>query len=243
MRNYKEEVARRVEWIRSIIESAGANGVIFGNSGGKDCVLVGILCKMACDNTIGVITPIETKRNYGEDKEHAIIFAKQFNIETRIVDLTVAKQAIVGAVDTALSETAISNIAPRLRMTAWRLIAQAENLLYAGTSNKSELHMGYFTKYGDNAYDFNPIADLTVTEVYEFLRYLDAPACIIDKPPSAGLIDGQTDEAEMGVTYAAIDAYLRGEEISSNDRKIIERYHKYAQHKLNPPYMYNDKQS
>ena len=95
-------------------------------------------------------------------------------------------------------------------------------------------NVGYFTKWGDGAHDFNPIADLTVTEVYEFLEHLHAPRSIIEKAPSAGLFEGQTDEAEMGITYAAIDAYLNSGEVSSHDREIIERMHANSEHKRTP---------
>lgn len=85
--------------------------------------------------------------------------------------------------------------------------------------------MGYFTKWGDGAYDLNPIADLTATEVFEFLRYLKAPQAVITKAPSAGLFEGQTDEEDMGVTYAAIDKYITTGEANEHDKAIIDRYH------------------
>jgi NAD+ synthase len=100
--------------------------------------------------------------------------------------------------------------------------------------------MGYFTKWGDGAFDFNPIADLTVTEIRKFLMYLDAPRRIIDKAPSAGLYDGQTDEDEMGVTYRAIDEYLQSGVCSPEDMKVISNYHKISEHKRNPPVVYED---
>ena len=103
--------------------------------------------------------------------------------------------------------------------------------MVAGTGNKSEAYVGYFTKWGDGAHDFNPIADLTVTEVYEFLKYLDAPVRIIEKAPSAALFDGQTDETEMGVSYAELDAYINGGNIAEENKKIIERMHKASEHK------------
>jgi len=240
LRNYKAELENRVKFIKEVLGAAGATGIIFGNSGGKDAALVGILCKMACDNTVGVITPCDSKRNYGEDKDHAELLAEQFNIETRVVDLTATKKTLIDAMANAseLTHAVISNIAPRLRMAAWYAITQTENRLLAGTSNRSERHMGYFTKFGDNAHDFNPIADLTVTEVYEFLRYLNAPNCIIDKAPSAGLFDGQTDEDDMGVTYKAIDEYLLTGNANEHDLKIIERYHSISEHKRKMPATY-----
>ena len=100
--------------------------------------------------------------------------------------------------------------------------------------------MGYFTKWGDGAYDFNPIADLTVTEIYEFLRYLHAPKAILEKAPSAGLFEGQTDEQEMGVTYAAIDRYLLTGEASEQDRAVIERFHARSEHKRTGAALYHE---
>ena len=100
--------------------------------------------------------------------------------------------------------------------------------------------MGYFTKWGDGAYDINPVADLTVTEIYAFLRHLGAPEAILTKAPSAALFDGQTDEAEMGVTYAAIDRYLETGEANDADKAIIERMHKATQHKRHMPLVYVD---
>ena len=100
-----------------------------------------------------------------------------------------------------------------------------------GTGNRSEAYVGYFTKWGDGAYDFNPIADLTVTEIYEFLRYLEAPACIINKAPSAALFDGQTDEAEMGITYKELDRYIEGEPLDEDKCRVIERLHRKSEHK------------
>ena len=91
--------------------------------------------------------------------------------------------------------------------------------------------MGYFTKWGDGAHDFNPISDLTVTEIYEFLRFLNAPARIIEKAPSAGLFDGQTDEQEMGFTYAELDALLMGEPVPDAAREKIEAMHRRSEHK------------
>jgi len=233
MRDYQKELEDRVAFIRGIVERAGAKGIVFGNSGGKDCALVGILSKAACDNTVALILPCASKQNYGRDAEDARALGERFGIETRVVDLTAVREAELHALEgvAALNETALINIAPRLRMTTLYAVAAAENRLVAGTGNRSERYMGYFTKWGDGAHDFNPISDLTVTEIYEFLRFLDAPASIIEKAPSAGLFEGQTDEAEMGVSYAAIDRFLFTGEANDRDRAIIERYHAASEHK------------
>ena len=139
-----------------------------------------------------------------------------------------------------MNASALANIAPRLRMLTLYAVAAAENRLVAGTGNKSEAYVGYFTKWGDGAHDFNPIADLTVTEIYEFLRYLNAPECIINKAPSAALFDGQTDETEMGVSYAALDAFLSGEAIAEETRQIIDRMHTVSEHKRAEIVRYSD---
>ena len=233
MRNYKIEFEKRVAFIKSVLAESGAKGIVYGNSGGKDSALVGRLCKAACDNTVGIILPCTSKRNYDEDTSDAIEVAEKYDIETRTVDLTPVKEAELKALDgvVTLNVAALANIAPRLRMLTLYAVAAAESRLVAGTGNKSEAYVGYFTKWGDGAHDFNPIADLTVTEIYEFLRYLDAPKCVIEKAPSAALFDGQTDETEMGVTYAELDAYLSGKDISADKKEIVEHMHKQSEHK------------
>ncbi len=236
MRDYKEEFEQRVAYIRGLVETSHSKGIVFGNSGGKDSALVGILCKAACDNTLGIIMPCASKRNFGLDKDDGNAVAEQFHIETRVIDLTEVRQKELDqlATITEMTDLAIANIAPRLRMTTLYAVAAAEGRLVAGTGNASEAYMGYFTKWGDGAHDFNPISDLTATEIFEFLEYLNAPRCIIEKAPSAGLFDGQTDEQEMGVTYAAIDRYLMTGEAEEHDREIIERFHARSEHKRQP---------
>ena len=235
-RNWQEEYDSRVAWIRDYVKNSGVRGIVFGNSGGKDSALVGILCKAACENTVGIIMPCASKRNYGRDAEDGRELAEQYGIETRTVDLTSVREAEQEALKgvTDMTDLAISNIAPRLRMTTLYAIAAAEGLLVAGTGNRSEGYMGYYTKWGDGAHDFNPISDLTATEVFAFLRFLGAPRSIIEKAPSAGLFYGQTDEDEMGVTYEAIDRYLTEGVASEKDRAIIERFHSRSEHKRRP---------
>ena len=233
MRDYQAEYERRVAFIKELVRESGVSGLVFGNSGGKDSALVGILCKAACENTVGLIMPCASRRNYGADADDGRALAERFGIDSRTVDLTAVREAELAALSeaAALNDAAVTNIAPRLRMITLYAVAASENRLVAGTGNRSEAYMGYFTKWGDGAHDFNPISDLTVTEIYEFLKWLAAPRCVIDKAPSAGLFEGQTDEMEMGVTYAAIDDYLMTGQASERDKKIIERYHRKSEHK------------
>ena len=242
MRDFKVETEKRVAFIRSQLEEAGAKGIVFGNSGGKDATLVGILCKMACEDTVGLIMPCFSKSNYADDMADALMISKIYKIETRLVDLTKTaetfKKALKDATDSTKEAAANVAIAPRLRMTALYTVASLEKRLVAGTGNKSERHMGYFTKWGDGAFDFNPIADLMVTEVYEFLTFLGAPKRIIDKVPSAGLYDGQSDEKEMGISYRAIDEYLLTGKCPPEDLDKINTFHRASEHKRVPPKIY-----
>ena len=241
MRDWAKEKENRVAFIRDLLVSTGAKGIVFGNSGGKDSALVAALCSFATKNVLGVIMPCHSKRNFGEDKEDGLAVAAKYGVETMVVDLTKVRADLIEAVGTPLeSKGALSNIAPRLRMTTLYAIGAERGYLVAGTGNKSERYMGYFTKWGDGACDFNPIADLAATEVFDFLRYLGAPEHVVTKAPSAGLFEGQTDEKEMGVTYAEIDAFLRGEPVSNEAEAIIGRYHKASLHKMTLPPTYEE---
>jgi NAD+ synthase len=237
MRDYQKETERRINFIRDVAQSSGMRGIVYGNSGGKDSALAGILCKMACPDTLGLIMPCGAKRNYEIDKADAEAIAAKFNIATRVIDLTLVKNELASAISGSawLSDMALANISPRLRMAALYAVAASENRLVAGTGNRSEGYMGYFTKWGDGAYDFNPIADLTVTEIYEYLKFLGAPDFIINKAPSAGLFDGQTDESEMGVTYNSIDRFLLAGVANARDMAVIDKYHASSEHKRKMP--------
>ena len=245
MRDYSQELKDRVGFIKGLLKETGANGIVYGNSGGKDSALVGILCKAACENTLGVMMPCQSKRNFGEDMEDGLAVAKQFHIDTITVDLTGAKEAMLGEIKEAVevTEGADKNIAPRLRMTTLYAIGQSRGALVVGTGNRSERYTGYFTKWGDGAFDLNPISDLTVTEIYEFLTFLKAPENIIQKAPSAGLFEGQTDEAEMGLSYADIDAVVLGRAVDEAARAKIERMHRVTEHKRRMPSRYGEGRS
>lgn len=242
-------IQNRVEWIKKVLSQSGAKGIIYGNSGGKDCTLVGALCKLATDNVLGVIMPCQSSQNYGSDRDDALRAGKHFGIEQIEIDLTKTKEALVSALGEQLEKgnagkanlkMANVNINPRLRMTTLYALGQARGYLVAGTGNLDEATLGYFTKWGDGAHDFNPIADLTVGEIYEHLRYLGAPSTIIEKAPSAGLYQGQTDEQETGIKYSDVDKYLRGEQIPDEVRQKIEKMKSRAGHKMRMPLKYGE---
>lgn len=238
--DYSIEVNKRVAWIADVIAQSGAKGVVIGNSGGKDCALVAILCKKAIHNVLTVIMPCESKRNYLIDRDHALLIASAYNIDTVEVDITAAKIALKDAVKPIVGDSvpmAYANMNPRLRMTTLYSIAQSKGYLVAGTGNASEIYTGYFTKWGDGAYDFNPIDDLVTSEIYGMLEYLGCPEEIIKKAPSAGLYEGQTDEQEMGVTYADIDAHVKG--IKTANDELITKAHMRTEHKRVNPRKYS----
>lgn len=232
----KKEIENRTKWIKNLLKESGTKGVVFGASGGKDSVLVGILCKMAADNVTGIIMPCESSRNFNEDRLDALEINEKFGIETVEIDLTEIKRQFAEKLKPLCpehSDMAYANINPRLRMIALYNYAQRKNYLVAGTGNRSERTMGYFTKWGDGACDFNPIADLTVREVYQLLRFLGVPQKIMEKAPSAGLFEGQTDEKDMGITYDEIDDYLLENKADDRVKEIIERAEKRTAHKRN----------
>lgn len=238
-RNWEQEIESRASWIRDYVQSSGAKGVVLGLSGGKDSTTVAGLCQRAKIETLGVVLPCG---GVSSDRDHGVLAAETFSIPYVEVNLKDAFDAMLGTLKaqshTELTDIAIANIKPRLRMIALYTIAQSRNALVIGTDNRSEALMGYFTKWGDGAYDFNPLGDLTVTEVFALGRALNAPAEILDKAPSAGLWEGQTDESEMGVTYAAIDQYLLDGTGSKKDIEIIQQAEKRSRHKLHMPVAY-----
>lgn len=232
--DYEKIVMARVKWIKDLLAESGAKGVVLGMSGGKDSVLVGILCRMATPNVTGIIMPCQSKRNYGEDRDHGLLVCEQYDIKVLEADLTPAKEAmekILEPLDESQTPMAYANINPRLRMITLYNYAQRKGYLVAGTGNRSEITMGYFTKWGDGACDFNPIGDLTATEVLELLYYLDCPRCIVEKAPSAGLFEGQTDEQDMGITYKELDTYLLTGDATKEVREKVDSAEKRAEHK------------
>src|SRR5690606_26559298 len=135
-------------------------------------------------------------------------------------------------------QLANANLRARLRMSTLYTIAAHRNYLVVGTDNASEWYTGYFTKYGDGGVDILPLVDFTKTEVREMAKVLGVPEKIIKKVPSADLWEEQTDEMEMGITYAVIDAYLKGETIPEADKVLIESMHEKSQHKRESLQMY-----
>ncbi|MGE5416453.1 MAG: NAD+ synthase [Acidobacteriota bacterium] len=224
-----------VEWLRDRAKQAGASGAVLGLSGGIDSAVVAGLAKRAfANNVLGVIMP---SHSLSQDAEHAKLVAEAFGIETKIVELSPVYDSVLNALNESAQPHPLgaANIKPRLRMISLYYLAQQNNYLVLGTGNLSELHMGYFTKYGDGGVDLLPIGRLVKQQVRELARFLGVPQPIIDKPPSAGLWEGQTDEDEMGITYADLDRYILSGEASDAVRVKVDNLHRRSEHKRNMP--------
>jgi len=192
-------------WIQKRVQGAGAAGVVVGLSGGLDSAVVAVLAQRAMgDSVLALILPCHS---LPEDERDALMVAEAFRLRRERVDLTPVFDAFLGQLPEA-GEMCRANLKPRLRMATLYYYANKFNYLVAGTGNKSEILMGYFTKYGDGGVDFLPLGDLTKTQVRKLAEELEIPSRIIDRPPSAGLWAGQTDEEEMKIRYDDLDRII-----------------------------------
>jgi len=197
---------RIADWLRDYASTAGASGYVVGLSGGIDSACTAVLCRRAVgEQVLGVLMPCGGS---AEDDEMAHLLASAFAIETITVDLAPVYGSVIAALPPGMSGLARANIKPRLRMATLFALAQTRGYLVAGTGNKSEIAVGYFTKYGDGGVDLEPLGELYKAQVRLLARELGIPQPIIDRPPSAGLWAGQTDEDEMGITYDDLDSTL-----------------------------------
>jgi NAD+ synthase len=212
-----------VHWIRHQISMAGAGGVVVGMSGGLDSSVGAVLCKQALGDAVrGLIMPC---RSDPSDEAHARLVAQRFDITTATVDLGPTFDLLVSALPSG-SRLSVANLKPRLRMIVLYYYANELGYLVVGSGNKSELLTGYFTKYGDGGVDLLPLGGLLKTQVQDLAKFLGIPGEIIDKPPSAGLWEGQTDEGEMGVTYEDLDRailVLQGQRSDSPGDEELDR--------------------
>jgi len=202
-----------VNSIRARFESVKASIGIVALSGGVDSSLVAALSKEALGDKLLCLIMPEENVSPKEDIEHALELVKKFNINYRIININGAvdwfkKRFEEIDLENKNEKLAVANVKPRVRMILNYLYANALNGIIIGTSNKTELLLGYGTKYGDIAVDFYPIGDLYKTQVWQLADFVGIPTEIVRKKPSAGLWVGQTDEEELGHTYYEIDRVL-----------------------------------
>ena len=220
-----------VEWIRNFFEEngKGCNAVV-GISGGKDSSIVAALCVEALgkDRVIGVLMP----NGEQHDIDMALLLVKHLDIKHYIVNIKDAVDGLKKSIPFELSTQSVTNLPPRIRMSALYAVSQSHNGRVANTCNLSEDWVGYSTRYGDAAGDFSPCSNLTVDEMKQIGRVLGLPAVLVDKVPIDGLC-GKTDEDNLGFTYAVLDRYIRTGEIDDAETKEkIDRMHRNNLFKL-----------
>lgn len=229
-----DEITR---WIARRVDEAHSAGVMVGLSGGIDSAVVAVLAQRALgENVLTLIMPCHSSP---EDEQAARLVVDKFDLRTQRIDLTGVYDAHLSILPEG-NALAKANLKPRLRMATLYYHANTHNYLVAGTGNKSELMVGYFTKWGDGGVDILPIGSLLKTQVREVARAIGIPQEIIDRPPSAGLWQGQTDESEMGMTYADLDGAILDMEASDDELgnahalARLHQMHARSQHKRMP---------
>ncbi len=246
MRNldYESIISEIQQWIKEYVNSAKVNGVVVGISGGIDSAVTTTLCVKALGkkNVIGLGLPC---LSLPQDLNDAKKLAEILGIRFIIFELTDIYKEFIKKSSSLIesNKLATANLKPRLRMITIYFVGQSlGKMLVAGTSNRTEIAIGYFTKYGDGGVDLEPIGGLYKCEVREIAKILDIPEEIINKPPSAGLWEGQTDEDEIGLIYEVLDEIifridnnLDLNDLNPDDVKIVGEMMKSAHHKLTMP--------
>ncbi len=205
MRKYEMITDYLVRFLDDEVRKTGLNSVVLGLSGGIDSAVVAVLAHRAFgDNLLCVKMPSHYSSQSSLDDADELVDKFKMRAVTR--DITPLLKAYENS---AMSSLRKGNFSARMRMATLFDVSAEEGALVLGTSNKSELMLGYGTLFGDLASALNPIGDLYKSEVFELARYLGVPDSIINKPPSADLWEGQSDEAELGYSYAVLDAALR----------------------------------
>jgi NAD+ synthase len=211
-------------FIRQKVDETKAEGVLIGLSGGLDSAVVVKLCSDALgpEKVLVLIMPDSTTPEV--DIKDALKFATSLGIEYKVIDISNIVECVKNLLSPMeLDKKDLGNIKARCRMILLYIHANSANKLVMGTSNKSELLTGYFTKFGDGGADFSLIGDLYKTQILELAKTIDMEENLIIKPPSAGLWEGQTDEDELGIGYKELDSILLGIELKLQIEDIAEK--------------------
>ncbi|KQO79914.1 NAD(+) synthetase [Frigoribacterium sp. Leaf263] len=242
------EVETRVAFLRDYLEKTGAAGFVLAVSGGQDSTLAGRLCQLAVEGVradggsaelVTVRMPYKVQADE-DDAQLALSFIAgaegvTVNIQHGVDGIARDYADATGA---ALSDFTKGNVKARTRMVAQYALAGERGLLVVGTDHAAEALTGFFTKYGDGGVDLVPLTGLSKRQGKALLAHLGAPARLYEKAPTADLLDetpGQTDEANLGLTYADIDAYLEGGDVADDVAEVIEARYLATEHKRRVP--------
>ncbi len=230
----RDVVIQCEKWLRDEVSHAGAQGIILGLSGGIDSSVLAALGREALgrERVLGVIMPCGSNP---DDEEDAKLLAESLDVRYTRVDLSETFRVMCSSIGGNLSPLVCSNMKARLRMVTLYALGQSNGLLVCGTSNRSEYETGYFTKYGDSGSDLMPLVSFLKRDIRAMAKILGVPERIITKAPSAGLVDGQTDEGDMGFTYDVLDEYLASGTIADPSAKErIDVMRRRSEHKRKP---------
>jgi NAD+ synthase len=248
--DYKQLSEDIQKWIKSYVKDANCEGIIIGLSGGIDSSVTAALSVKALgkERVLGLSLPCNS---IPKDLQDAKLIAEFLDIDFRIINLSSIYEECLRAFTPEMKvkknlKMSKANIKPRLRMTTLYFFGQAEgNYLIGGTGNRTEIAIGYFTKYGDGGVDIEPLGDLYKCEVQKIAKELGIPEYIIKKPPSAGLWKGQTDEEEIGITYNELDEILYRidhnldlDDVNQKNVEKVKKMMKSSEHKKKMPPMY-----
>ncbi|MBD8585510.1 ammonia-dependent NAD(+) synthetase [Frigoribacterium sp. CFBP 8766] len=242
------EVERRVAFLRDYLETTGAGGFVLAVSGGQDSTLAGRLCQLAVegvrrDGGTAELVTVRMPYKVQADEEDAQLALRFIDgAEGLVVNIQHGvdgtAQDVAEATGAPLSDFAKGNVKARTRMVAQYAIASERGLLVVGTDHAAEALTGFFTKYGDGGVDLVPLTGLSKRQGKALLAHLGAPARLYEKAPTADLLDetpGQTDEANLGLTYADIDEYLEGGDVDDAIAEVIEARYLATEHKRRVP--------
>ena len=216
IKNIKQNL---ISFLKEEVLKTGLKKVTLGLSGGLDSAVVAVLCKEVFDDNLNcVLMPSQFSSKASIDD--AVELCKKFDIKYEIVSIEPMLSAYLKNMEE--NSLRIGNFSARLRMSVLYDISARENSLVVGTSNKSELLLGYGTIFGDLACALNPIGNLYKSDLFEFAKYLGVNDSIVNKAPSADFFEGQSDEADLGYSYAKIDSLLKKmiDENRSNDELL-----------------------
>ena len=225
--NLKEVHNELVEFLRENFKKAGFSKAVLGLSGGIDSALVAYLLRDALgkENVLAIMMPY--KSSNPDSLNHAKLVVEDLKINAKTIEITDMIDAYFKNEKDA-SSLRMGNKMARERMSILFDYSSKENALVVGTSNKTEIYLGYSTQFGDSACALNPIGDLYKTNIWDLSRYLKIPNELIEKKPSADLWEGQTDEQEMGLTYKEADQvlYRMLEENKTTEEVLAEGFNK-----------------